>query len=493
MLELSTLPKLEDILKEEMIKNHAEDIINVPYSGIENLINDNRFEDLKLEYEVLMQTSESQLLLKQYIGKLIKKQGMELIQNESQKKSPSLLIKNLISFREKYIYILENCLGKNDSFNFQIKESFENLMNMNNQIIYCLAFYVDEILKQEIKRLSEFEIENKLEDVIKMFRYIQSQDTFEAFYKDFLSKRLFTNSSGSYEYEMLMVKKLKMESGLQYTQKIETMFKDISVSQDLMKEFKKTIEFASIPFNLEVQVLTIGNWPIDHSVQLCFLPSFVENAKMVYTEFYMKKFTGRVITWKVSQGSCDVRAIFGNKKYEITMNPLQMCILDLFNISHSISFEDIVNQTKIHSNDLKKQILPLLIFKLLISNNESKEIKEEDVFTVNEKFFYKSLKLKIPILKPKNSTEWGTEESNSQNIVEKVIEDRSMLIDTTIIKIMKARKKISHTDLQAEVAKILKGKFIPENAAIKLRIEYLIEKEYIERSRDDKSIYIYKS
>ena len=68
-----------------------------------------------------------------------------------------------------------------------------------------------------------------------------------------------------------------------------------------------------------------------------------------------------------------------------------------------------------------------------------------------------------------------------------------MLIDTTIIKIMKSRKKISHIDLQNEVAKILKGKFLPENSAIKLRIEYLIDKEYIERSREDKSLYIYKS
>lgn len=56
---------------------------------------------------------------------------------------------------------------------------------------------------------------------------------------------------------------------------------------------------------------------------------------------------------------------------------------------------------------------------------------------------------------------------------------------------MKARRKIDHNSLIAEVTKILSWKFNPEPNMIKSRIEGLIEREYMERDNDDRRIYKY--
>jgi cullin 3 len=56
---------------------------------------------------------------------------------------------------------------------------------------------------------------------------------------------------------------------------------------------------------------------------------------------------------------------------------------------------------------------------------------------------------------------------------------------------MKARKKINHNDLVAEVTRQLYYRFNPSPPFIKKRIESLIEREYLQRDPDDNKVYNY--
>lgn len=64
-----------------------------------------------------------------------------------------------------------------------------------------------------------------LNRVMVLFRFIRGHDVFEAFYKKDLAKRLLLGRSASMDWERLMVGKLKAECGSQFTAKIEGMFK----------------------------------------------------------------------------------------------------------------------------------------------------------------------------------------------------------------------------------------------------------------------------
>jgi cullin 3 len=56
---------------------------------------------------------------------------------------------------------------------------------------------------------------------------------------------------------------------------------------------------------------------------------------------------------------------------------------------------------------------------------------------------------------------------------------------------MKARKTMDHANLVSEVTKQLSSRFMPNPLVVKKRIESLIEREYLERSKADRKVYNY--
>ena len=63
------------------------------------------------------------------------------------------------------------------------------------------------------------------------------------------------------------------------------------------------------------------------------------------------------------------------------------------------------------------------------------------------------------------------------------------MIDASIVRIMKARKMLAHSELIDEVLSQL-AVFRPRQKAIKQRIEHLIEREYLKRSDKSPNVYV---
>ena len=72
---------------------------------------------------------------------------------------------------------------------------------------------------------------------------------------------------------------------------------------------------------------------------------------------------------------------------------------------------------------------------------------------------------------------------------DRVKEDRRFQIDAYIVKIMKEKKIIQHTELINELCK--KVNFPIDNSVVKQRIESLIEKDYMKRAANDAAKYEY--
>ena len=114
-----------------------------------------------------------------------------------------------------------------------------------------------------------------------LFRFLQEKDVFERYYKQHLSKRLLLNKSLSDDSEKNMISKLKTECGCQFTSKLEGMFKDMSVSNSMMEEFKSYVNMNTINMfgvDLFCRVLTTGFWPTQLTVQKCNIPISARNA-----------------------------------------------------------------------------------------------------------------------------------------------------------------------------------------------------------------------
>ena len=76
---------------------------------------------------------------------------------------------------------------------------------------------------------------------------------------------------------------------------------------------------------------------------------------------------------------------------------------------------------------------------------------------------------------------------------ESIREDRKPEIEATIVRILKAKRKIEHNALIAEVTFALQNRFHCDPGETKRRIERLIDLEYIARDDKDRRIYRYLS
>ncbi|POM57861.1 Cullin family protein [Phytophthora palmivora] len=72
---------------------------------------------------------------------------------------------------------------------------------------------------------------------------------------------------------------------------------------------------------------------------------------------------------------------------------------------------------------------------------------------------------------------------------ERVFRDRQYQVDAAIVRIMKARKKLSHALLMTEI--FTQVRFPAKAADIKRRIESLIDREYLARDSNNAQMYNY--
>jgi cullin 3 len=317
-----------------------------------------------------------------------------------------------------------------------------------------------------------------------------------------------------------MVSLLKAECGYQFTSKLEGMFNDMRISrdmQDLYKSYKRTQESQQSGENsgtdklvdIEVDVLTNGYWP-SQNVPACTLPSQVQHAIDRFTNFYLEKHTGRKLSWQTSAGAAELKATFGGpdnyRKHELSVSTYQMCILLLFNDVDTLTLGQIRTKTHIPDMELRRHLISLSTPKhrILRKGSRGRGISsDDDIFTFNPDYTSKLKKVRIPLVKESSVTKSGEAASGQAaassaatsavdgSVPLPVEEDRRHLVEAAVVRIMKARKSLTHNDLIAEVTRQLSVRFNPSPQFVKKRIESLIEREYLERSLDDHRTYNY--
>lgn len=87
---------------------------------------------------------------------------------------------------------------------------------------------------------------------------------------------------------------------------------------------------------------------------------------------------------------------------------------------------------------------------VLLKQPKGRDVNDGDVFVYNRSFTNKLVRLKINQIQMKETPEENT------STTEKVLQDRQYYIDAAIVRIMKARKTLSHSLLIAELCEQLK-------------------------------------
>ena len=489
-LSTLTLPKIKAVIEKELIGFYIRDVIELPDSGVKFMLDNNRLNELEMIYDLISKVDPKKEELKKAVQRRVVELGAEVnsaAANSSQPQAEGSAkptsdkaegdnktpvekpvnqqtaaavkwVDDVLQLKDKYDNILASAFQADQGLQTALSRSFTDFINAFERSSEYLSLFFDENMKKGIKGKTEYEVDSLLDRGITLLRYVQDKDMFERYYKKHLSRRLLMKRSISMDAERQMISKMKMEVGNTFTQKIESMFKDMAVSEDLSTNFRSHVARLGDPdpkrADLDINVLTSTMWPLEamaptfgseDSRPTCIFPPSIDAIKQGFEKFYLGKHSGRQLTWQANMGTADIRAYFPESKgkiktRELNVSTYAMVILLLFNnlpSGASITCEEIQAKTNIPLNELVRNLQSLAVApktRILIKEPMSKDVKLTDKFFFNESFYSQFTKIKIGVVSSTNRVE----DQDERRETEKRNNDtRGGIIEAAIVRIMK--------------------------------------------------------
>eukprot|EP01065_Artemidia_motanka_P045746 TRINITY_DN6784_c2_g1_i1.p1 TRINITY_DN6784_c2_g1~~TRINITY_DN6784_c2_g1_i1.p1 ORF type:complete len:797 (+),score=275.93 TRINITY_DN6784_c2_g1_i1:116-2392(+) len=513
LLHSESEKKLIEEVEQQTLARHMKQLLDMEHSGFIALLRDHRLDDISRTYRLFHRIPQGLEFVARLMREYVTSEGKGVVLKHSG--SGDLDFKayttDLLDIHVKYQSILKNQLNSDATFQKAVTAAFETFVNLPVQCgtksaqpgmpppkmssSELISNYCDMLMKNHGERFGEDELDERFDQVVALFGYIADKDLFQEFYRKSLSKRLLVSQMNE-EAEKALISKLKMRQGAPFTSRLEGMITDRNLSSDMQARFRDWQAERSVSFGFDytVQVLTTGFWPAFQTQDKLIVPESITNAQERFKQFYDSRTQSRKLRWVHSLGSCTVDAALKNGRYQLEMSVYQACVLLLFNADPSLTGERLVAALELPWVEVKKVLQSFSggKYKLLLrtasaaaADGRPSKVEPTDTFTLNESFSEKHRKLKIPTVVPKVNPKASAQ-------VEKTVEeDRRHAIEACIVRIMKSRKQMDHSNLIGECIHQLSNHFKPDPKHIKKRIEDLIGREYLERDPDKPSVYRY--
>jgi cullin 2 len=470
------------------------------YSQLQPMVQEERRQDLKNIFHLLNGIPRALDPLLDKFEERIKSQGLAAVRpwNTGKDKATS---GNVVEFmgavmgvHSHYHQLISDLFSSHKLFFSALDRACRVFVNAQENHTHqprapiLLAKYCDQLLRKSSKGVGEQEVEDRLEEVITVFRYLDDKDVFQRFYSRMLARRLMQSLSVSMEMEEGMIQRLKHACGFEYVARLQRMVVDMKLSEDCMASFQEhlSLSSSSLPLAFTTLVLQSAAWPFSKPTGNFNVPPQMLSVIEKFERFYETKYTGRKLSWLYHMSLGDLRLNYLKKQYTVSATTHQMALLLAFNSSEQHSFSSLLLQCGLDNKEMTFTLQSLLTSKLLILQDEETTLHSADCMVcLNKNYSNKRTKFKITAALQKDTQQ---EVEQTQTAVQ---EDRKMHIQAAIVRVMKARKSLKHNQLIEETIQQVKTRFTPSVPMIKKCIEVLMDRQYLERQENARDTYDY--
>jgi len=496
-------------LRETLLRKHQVTLLDQD-SGLIRMLDEQAASDLERLYHLYNHVKDGippiANTFKQYICSLGYKYIEDAKQAESSDGAKSEaagkmdLIAKIIALHERFHGHVTRDFDNDADISRALKDAFEEFINKTNYVVRYLAKYAHSFMVRggPAEGLSDQEQLEQMNHIRMIYGYIRDKDVFEREYQLYLSHRLLNSTSASDAMEQKMIGLLKAECGYHWAQKLEDMFKDMQTSKEVMKEFTRTTR-NQFDFDIQVNICEYGKWPetVDQKkLSAIEPPDELNELFMKLKTFYENKHAGRKFFIRWDKGSGEALVTFNRKakveKILIFKSTYQIMAMLMFNSKNSQGkpiwkYSEIQQKLGIPDEELKNALLPLIHPKLQVLQKKpgGKKIEPGHMFRLNGKFQNPTKRITVPVFKLQKKAQ-------EPKVPQEIAQQRRHQMDAAIVRIMKARRTFTVTELQGEVIQQLQARFKPDPKQIKKRIEVLISQDYLERDEDERNVLIYK-
>jgi len=550
-LHKDTEEKLVRVVKKEMLEVHQAEVMGKPDSGLVVVFGKalpfadadpsmvallyKLYKDLPtgLEDERLPELTGKPALT-QMLFEHIKTIGVAEVEAQRAKSDEEgggkEFIERLVSIHKHFALMFdEHCEGDKD-FHDALKRAYAghiiNNKDMNDPhfVPRLLSEFCDFfLLKANSKTVQPEDAHNSLGSAVTMYSYLEDKDYFNQHYKRSLANRLLHDTTIGTEQEDQFLMMIKQRCGAMWTRHQEAMIQDIKMSdskhKDNFEAFRKVDEGCAAFESTAVTVRLLNErmWPAFKDDKLS-PPSALLRVVQGFDRYYEGQQTTQEgapkmqLNWLLTQGNATVKPIYGGtskgfghkafRSFKLELvNPYQLAILLLFNEKDHWTAPELEAQLNIESSELKKYLDALARAKLkaLRVRTSDKSIKMADadfsqlVYEVNSKLPTEVVDRKTKKAKPKVRYDMGRVDAADEE--EKIDlssqEERRFVIDSYLVKRMKASRTMNVAALIPEVCKDLSSVFQADPRFVRTRVEELVDQEFFRKDETDPRILHY--
>ena len=486
--------RIKEINYEYLIKNNAQQIVDMD-TGINNMFKTKKKDELNEVYQLFSFYPECLKLIQSSFRAYIRERLLALYNDKEFSKDPKKFVPALIDLKKEMDEIVVLCFANDNDFQDQENKEFSVLMSKDHYPKQ-LANYADFCMRNGFKGKSEEEIEGTLNDIISIFKNINSKLVFQSETEKKMSDRLIKGLSINMNAEKMLISKLKQENGVTYVSKMNEMISDLEKNKAEYEGYKLSKSHGApggIKFN--IQVISQSAWDINKSnMEKIEVPLFLQNCIDDFQSFYLGRHQQTKLIWCLSLSRIEIQYLYLQNKNISTSTLPQFLALYYLEQKGNLKLETIA--TLLGCN-VKKVIYDIrgLIFNpsfnpkgttdkgVILSNidEKTKEFKPSTEISINRKFSVNRQKFNtLPLPQKKTADEIKASEMEEAQIIKKYQDN---ILQATVTRIMKSRigQETSHVWLVGEASKQV-DLFKAQPQQIKENIEKLIEKNIIKRN-----------